>query len=172
MLMDHSMFWRIIQTAKDGAQGDQDKQLDLIREALIQLPAESIIAFDHIMDEYRALSYRRDLWAAATIINAGCSDDGFDYFRAWLIAQGRRVFESALQNPETLHEVIVMDPDWEAGCEGFLYVALEAYEQKTGRDMPIHPAPPQKLTGLAWSEDIDEMFPELSRKASSRWDRA
>jgi hypothetical protein len=28
-------------------------------------------------------SYRNDLWAAGYLINGGCSDDGFDYFRGW-----------------------------------------------------------------------------------------
>ena len=36
-------------------------------------------------------SYRWDLWGAAYLANGGCSDDGFDYFRGWLIGQGRKV---------------------------------------------------------------------------------
>lgn len=170
--MEHSTFWQIIQTAKDKAQGDQEKQVNLIRETLIPLSAELILAFNQIMDEYLALSYRRDLWAAATIINGGCSDDGFYYFRAWLVAQSRQVFEAALQNPESLQEVIAMDPDWDAECEGFLYAALDAYEQKTGQPIPVHPYPSQELIGLEWPEAIDEMFPALSKKASSRWNQA
>ncbi|MFE5591185.1 DUF4240 domain-containing protein [Streptomyces sp. NPDC056549] len=33
---------------------------------------------------------------AAYMVNGGCCDDGFDYFRGWLIAQGRNVFERAV----------------------------------------------------------------------------
>jgi hypothetical protein len=40
-----------------------------------------------------AASYRTVLWAAACLINGGYSDDGFEYFRGWLIVQGRDVFE-------------------------------------------------------------------------------
>jgi hypothetical protein len=32
----------------------------------------------------------RDQWGAAYLANGGCSDDGFDYFRGWLIGQGRK----------------------------------------------------------------------------------
>src|SRR5262245_21993141 len=34
-----------------------------------------------------ASSYMTDLWGAAYLINGGCSDDGFDYFRGWLMSQ-------------------------------------------------------------------------------------
>ena len=36
-------------------------------------------------------SYRSSLWAAAYVINAGCSDDGFGYFAAGSCSRaGRR----------------------------------------------------------------------------------
>ncbi|MFL6076856.1 MAG: DUF4240 domain-containing protein [Mycobacteriales bacterium] len=38
-----------------------------------------------------AESYQGDLWGAAYLINGGASDDGFDYFRGWLIARTRGV---------------------------------------------------------------------------------
>lgn len=33
-------------------------------------------------------TYDWDLWGAAYLINGGASDDGFDYFRGWLLSQG------------------------------------------------------------------------------------
>ncbi|MFC9245678.1 DUF4240 domain-containing protein [Streptomyces sp. NPDC057136] len=48
------------------------------------------------------------LWAAAYVINGGCSDDGFDYFRGWLIAQGREVFERTAADPDALAEVPIV----------------------------------------------------------------
>ena len=47
-------------------------------------------------------SYWTPLWAAAYVINGGCSDDGFDYCRGWLILQGREVFEHVVADPRTL----------------------------------------------------------------------
>lgn len=49
-----------------------------------------------------AISHRNQLWAAGYLINDGCSDDGFEYFRAWLIAQGREVFERVVADPDAL----------------------------------------------------------------------
>ncbi|WP_217498085.1 MULTISPECIES: DUF4240 domain-containing protein [Sphingomonas] len=34
-------------------------------------------------------SYRWDLWRAAKVAKGGVSDDGFEYFRTWLISRGR-----------------------------------------------------------------------------------
>jgi len=39
------------------------------------------------------------------LINGGCSDDGFFYFRAWLISRGQKVYDAALQNPDSLAKV-------------------------------------------------------------------
>ncbi|WP_411152717.1 DUF4240 domain-containing protein [Streptomyces sp. A30] len=47
-------------------------------------------------------SCQNQLWATPYMINGGCSDDGFDYFRGRLIVQGRDPFEQALANPGAL----------------------------------------------------------------------
>src|SRR5437868_5917368 len=97
-------------------------------------------------------SYRSDLWGAAYIMRDGCSDDGFDYFRGWLIAQGEAVFAEALRNPESLAMVQRSD-DEEAECEFLLYAALEAYEARTSKEMPreMHSALPP--IEFEWTED-------------------
>ena len=61
------------------------------------------------------------------VINGGCSDDGFDYFRGWLIAQGKSVFMKALENPDSLAKLDEID---EAECEYIMSVAGSAYLEK------------------------------------------
>lgn len=60
----------------------------------------------------------------------GCSDDGFIDFRAWLIAQGRDVYLSALADPDSLAEVT---PYGDCCFETLSYVGDYAYEQLTGK---------------------------------------
>ncbi len=43
--------------------------------------------------------------AVTTIMMNGCSDDSFDYFRGWLIAQGKDVYHAALRDPDSLVDV-------------------------------------------------------------------
>jgi hypothetical protein len=88
-------------------------------------------------------SYRWDLWGAAYQINRGCSDDSFDYFRGWLMAQGQTVWESAVADPDTLadHPVVrLLAPggrhEFSAlGCEAMLGAAQGAYARVVGGDM-------------------------------------
>ena len=36
------------------------------------------------------------------MLKGGCSDDGFEYFRGWLLSRGRKVYEAAMRNPDSL----------------------------------------------------------------------
>ena len=159
--MDKAKFWRLIQAAKKESDGDVEEQVAVLIEKLVSLPASEIIEFGSILDELMARSYTNDLWAAAYIINGGCSDDCFDYFRGWLIAQGEQVFESSLKAPETL--VDVAEPDVEG--ESMLYVAHRAYEEKTGKEMPRRERLAWELTGDKWDEDtVYDKYPKLAAK--------
>lgn len=126
-------FWSLIESSKTDSEGDIYEQLEALRTKLCKLTNAEILSFDSILHRLLNESYESRLWGAAYIINGGCSDDGFDYFRGWLIAQGRDVFYQALQNPESLADVVNID-NQDVECEEIWYVAQEAYEEKTGKD--------------------------------------
>ncbi len=112
-------------------------------------------------------SYRWDLWGAAFVINGGCSDDGFDYFRGWLMLQGRDVWEAALRDPESLADVSF---DGDAGCEDVLYAAGKAYEQVArGSLPPSRDDHPKQPLGTAWQEtDLEALHPKLWRRFAAK----
>jgi len=62
----------------------------------------------------------------------GCSDDGFEYFRCWLISQGKDVFENALRNPDSLVKAFakLKQTDNIPELEEMLYVCTQAYTMK------------------------------------------
>ena len=69
--------------------------------------------------------------AAQKIIEGSVTDDSYLYFRCWLISQGKSVFEEVLRNPDSLASI-----DTEATIAEFeplLYVATQAYKNKTGK---------------------------------------
>src|SRR5207244_1156324 len=102
--------------------------------------------------EQMARSYQWSLWAGAYVLNGGCSDDSFDYFRGWLIAQGRAVFEDALGDPDTLVDVVIPGQDI-TECESMLSVAYDAYRAATGRELRQAPlSMPAEPSGLPWDE--------------------
>ena len=69
---------------------------------LAELSTAEILAYQHLHHQLMAESYHWDLWGAAYLLNFGSSDDGFDYFRGWLLTQGRAIWEAALQDPDGL----------------------------------------------------------------------
>lgn len=151
----------MIEAARTEARGDINAQLEILAKKLTALPAEEIVEFDRIFHEMMALSYRWDLWGAAYVLNGGCSDDGFDYFRGWLIAQGEEVFRNALADPESLADVA--KPEVE--CEEMFYVAASAYQAKTGN--PNIPTPrvtmPSQPVREEWDEEtVDARYPRLA----------
>ena len=156
--MDTATFWSLIETAHADAGGDVAQQTARLMAALATLEPREIVEFDRLFREGMYRAYRWDLWAAAYIVNGGCSDDGFEYFRAWLIAQGERAFQEALADPESLVDRAAPDVD----AEDMLYVAEDAYAARTGDDLPPREAGPAEPAGERWDEDdLEEMYPTL-----------
>jgi hypothetical protein len=163
--MEISQFWKIVDRVHAGAGDDLDKRVKLLRHELDKLSLNEIAAFQRQYDTQIARAYRWDLWGAAYVMNGGCSDDGFRYFRDWLISEGSRTFEAALKSPESLADLPKGDF---AENESFGYAALEAIEAKGGgqieRDMSGESGEPR---GAPWKEeDLPELFPRLSKTYS------
>lgn len=166
-------FWNLIERAKRKASGDIEEQAEILKEILAERPVEDIVEFGRILEYFHSLSYTSDLWAAAYIIQGGCSDDMFDYFRAWLIAQGKDIFEKAMKNPETLTKIISVEEAEEIYGESMLYVADEAYERKTGNDagkfLDLQGFVKFPELEFDWNEEDDSLkmkFPKLYKKFS------
>lgn len=131
--MDINGFWNLIETVKKQC-GDLDDIYDMtgpLVDELARLDLDDILLWHNVFAAYQRLSYKEKLWAAAYVINGGCSDDGFDYFRGWLTAQGREVFHAALNNPDSLAQVEAARED-ECSFEDILGAAMLAWHQKQG----------------------------------------
>lgn len=105
--MNKEQFWKLIEKAR-GQVPDTREDSDVAGHAcalLARCSAQEITAAQQTLWHLMADSYQNPLWAAAYVVNGGCSDDGFDYFRGWLIAQGCTTFERVLADPDTLAEL-------------------------------------------------------------------
>ena len=99
--MPADKFWQIIERAATAAD-DRDAHVEALRAALRELSLDEIIAFEVAFRRYLNAAYTWDLWGAAYVVHGGCSDDGFEYFRRWLVTRGRTVYEAALADPDSL----------------------------------------------------------------------
>jgi hypothetical protein len=130
--MPAEKFWNIMEhTAR--SDHDQDAQAKALRTVLHDLTLEEIISFEAAFRRYLNEAYTWDLWGAAHVIHGGCSDDGFEYFRRWLVSRGRDAYEAALADPDSLAQLDAQPDRWgDWWFEEIYYVALRVFKEKGG----------------------------------------
>jgi hypothetical protein len=140
--MDIRQFWKLIEDARVRVDDAADSEAIAARAAVLlsTFPRKEIVAAQRVLGGLLAASYQNALWAAASLINGGCGDDGFDYFRGWLILQGREVFDRSLADPDSLADLpVIGSPALDrppVECEETLYIAMRAYRAATGAELP------------------------------------
>ncbi|WP_441248646.1 DUF4240 domain-containing protein [Kitasatospora sp. McL0602] len=140
--METAEFWQLIEDARgrvaDPADGEAVAE-EAVGLLSVRRP-EEIAGAQQAFWDVMAASYRSPLWAAAYLVNGGCSDDGFDYFRGWLVTQGRAVQERVVADPDALADLPAVRAAAAAGeeldCERALGIAWRAYRAATGEDLP------------------------------------
>ena len=135
-MMNEEQFWAIVQKAVDEAGDDEDEYLEVVMHELSKLSLKEMVGFRLRTDKLLYDSYTSEMWCAGYLMNGGCSDDGFEYFRLWVISRGRKVYEAALANPDNLIDYIAEDAEVDFfEFELFWYAAIDAFEEATEADL-------------------------------------
>ncbi len=132
-MLDEEVYWDIVDDSLANSKNKIDQEQYLIR-TLRKLSPKEMIGFELRSDKFRHDTYTSELWCAAYIMNGGCSDDGFEYFRNWIISRGKEVYYKAKENPDSLVSVEVGNGDY-YDFESFSSVALVAFQQVTGENL-------------------------------------
>ena len=159
-------FWAVIDRATADRPGSPG---EVAKRAIAELAArdpEEIVAWGRHLDKVMVASGKEDLWAAAYLINGGCSDEGFDNFRGWLIAHGREVLARSVREPDSLSEMPAVR---EAAINGAVFeagevltIAAEAHQEAAGAALPASEAPVTKPDpAMLWDFDNEE---EMGRR--------
>src|SRR5438270_4464 len=93
--MTDAKFWSLINTSRARARGSRKRQEQILRRLQRDLSVDDLAEFSVRFDNLIRKAYHQDLWAAAFIIQRGCSDDGFWDFRSWLVSRGKKVYDAA-----------------------------------------------------------------------------
>lgn len=170
-LMTEEKFWTVIESSHRGRD---------LKECLTPLSEDELFGFRYWWEYFLNLSYKQDLWAVAYVVLGGCSDDGFDYFRFWLIAQGRKVFYNALENADSLCDVFaeLEDPEDKdyPEQEDLDYVVQEVIDERTGEEdyyyrevekyeMPQH----LREIEFEWEGDDEDSIRKVCPRTFDQW---
>jgi Protein of unknown function (DUF4240) len=166
-------FWAVIDKAtadRPASPGEVAERA--VAELATRDPAE-IVAWDRHLGKVMVASGSQDLWAAAYLINGGCSDEGFDAFRGWLIAHGREVVAGAVREPDSLAGMPAVRAAADSGAVfeagEVLSIAAQAFERATGGGrLPASDTPPTRPEAAdLWDfDDEEEMRRRLPRLSS------
>lgn len=170
--MPADRFWELIDKTTAHA-SDPERQAEVLRQVLRQLTVAEIEAFERAFQQQQRRAYSWDLWGAAYIMNGGASDDGFEYFQRWLVSRGRKIFEAAIANPESLADLPTSGAAGDHEFEEFAAIAGGVWAEKTGTDpwsdpqarfpYGVVPLPPEPA-GDPFEEDADHLakrYPKL-----------
>jgi hypothetical protein len=83
----------LIDKSRVAANNNYQAQIASLKAILLTLEPSDIVKFDNTFTALLAASYDYKLWGASFVINGGCSDDCFDYFRQYLIGHGKKILQ-------------------------------------------------------------------------------
>ena len=157
--MTRDRFWEIIEASQAHS---QEEQLERFQWELQQLSREELLDFTTHFAQLHFDGYTWDLWVVAWLSAGGlCSDDGFEYFRWWLMSRGRALYEGGLTDPDSLVDVLATNRH--PGFERFGYVPGQVYSERGFAEPPeLDVVRPKEPTGGEW------LRPELKDRTGSK----
>jgi len=132
-MLDETTFWNIVDSSLKNTTNQDSQERYLVKE-IEKLTPMQMIGFRLRTDKLLYDTYSSEMWCAGYIMNGGCSDDGFEYFRNWIISRGKDTFYKAKENPDSLISEFVEGKEY-YDFESFWYVALTAFKNKTGKEL-------------------------------------
>ena len=162
-IMNEEDFWKLIDKSRTASNNNYQTQISSLKTILLTLEPADIEKFDNTFTALLAASYDYKLWGASYVINGGCSDDCFDYFRQYLIGHGKEKFYQTIKDPESCASWIKSEE--EDNWEGLQYPSMEAYKQLTGKEIPKTYQPKVELKGKPFDEEtVMKQYPKLAKK--------
>ena len=160
--MNEDEFWILIEKTKQMSDGSIEEQTQLLIQELEEYPDTDIFQFDQILIQKQDEAYIGTLWDVCDFITCSGGEQNFIDFRAWLISQGKAIYDHTISDPDSLYSVVTRENREDILYEEFSYVSIKAYERKTGKILPSKGPfagnPKGKQMG---GQMIAERFPKL-----------
>jgi len=187
-------FWEIIEAAKrESDRCDSQGHAARLQNKLQAQTVEEIVSFQGWIEYFIDCAYTAETHGAHILITDGDgSDDGFLYFRTWLVGQGELLYKSAVADPDLLADRLhaATNPIDQTDGELLRYAASRACQAITKLrdwdegwpldydviDAFVETQKAQAKTSGgqgAWIDDADlpKRFPRLAAKCEDLWSR-
>ncbi len=165
-LLKEDVFWNIIDISLKNSK-DIDEQEEFLISELEKMSIQEMLSFKLRVEDLANAIHTSEMWCAGYLMNGGCSDDGFDYFKNWVISRGKEVYYKAKENPDNLSDYYTEEDEDGFDFEGLDYVAVNAFENKTEQDlyeyMPKGTLDRSEFE-FNWEEDDDESMKRICPK--------
>jgi hypothetical protein len=160
--MREERLWKLIEQSRRRCPDNLEGQIAVLTTMLENVSAAEIVEFDRTLEDVADQAHTHKLWGAASLLLGDCTEDRFFHFRLWLVAQGREVFERALEDPDSLAALVREDGVYE--CEQLVFASASAYAAKTKKAIPPYYVEQIDLKGKPWTE-IERIarLPKLAR---------
>jgi hypothetical protein len=164
-------FWALIDEARARAEFSLAAEPEILQELLAARTSAERVAFNVHVEALQLRAHHWNTLGPAMIIGCGESDDGYLYFRLWLISLGREAYERTLVEPDWLADLEVDDPfeEWHFG--DLWGVASAANEDAGEGELDYCPADHGAMHGVPCDlEDaaLAARFPRLWERFSAR----
>lgn len=132
--MNDQQFWSLIEESKEKHPNKFDAQMNFLTKKLSTLTNEEIVGFEATLKENVIVLWDYNVKSLYQIVqDEYLSTDGFIYFRFWIVSNGRKFFQRAIENPDLLADEVYATYDG----EGLLYVADNAFKLKNGTNTDL-----------------------------------
>ena len=122
--IDEALFWVLISDARKNSESKYDL-IENLKNILETFRPNELRNFQkHLLIKQNELNLW-DVWALAYIVRRGCGDDGFDYFKAWVVSKGPEAFNAVLSIDEK--KLVKVFDEEDPQLEELKYLAEEVY---------------------------------------------
>lgn len=169
-LMEQGQFWDIIGRSLEASGGSIERQAAGLEDILAALPPAQVASFNARFASKNLELYSWELWGAAYVLNGGCSNDCFEYFRSWVVGQGPDYFKAVQRDPKVLNDGRLSFALESDDAEWLSYVGEDAYRRASGgrelyQDYPQSPSTIAggEPSGTAWDEEyVESLYPAIA----------
>jgi hypothetical protein len=141
--MTEDTFWELIDQSRAETEGNAEGQVWELESLLLKREADDAIAFVKHLQRILANSFTAPLWEVSYLINLDDREDTFEFFRAWMLLQGKEAFELIQENPDAIIDYIderEVKKDSKLQSPELLSIGFSVWEELTGNfpeDMPL-----------------------------------